>query len=86
LEGPHLPEAIRNAYLDLQAGELRWLTGVLDEGKQLGIFGSKNTSEALALGILQKGVGIQLVARISGHSIALSSVRDQVFFALQLAH
>jgi|GEM_PF-1559301 len=85
LDGPNLPEAIRGAYLELQAEELRWLTEVLDEGKRLGVFGTKAPSNGLALGVLQKVVGIELVARISGHSIAFGEARGDVFCGLQIA-
>ncbi|NDG85571.1 MAG: TetR/AcrR family transcriptional regulator [Proteobacteria bacterium] len=85
LDGPNLPEAIRAAYLELQAEELRWLVSVFDDGKRFGVFGTRSASDTLALGVLQKVVGIELVARISGHSAAFCAARGDILFALQVA-
>jgi TetR/AcrR family transcriptional repressor of nem operon len=84
LDGPDLPQTIREAYLELQAEELRWLVAVFDAGKTSGAFGTKVPSESLAFGVLQKVVGIELVARISGHSGAFCPARDDLMSALQV--
>jgi len=84
LDGPSLPQAIRAAYLELQADELRWLVTIFDEGKKQNVFGTQVPSDALSLGVLQKVVGIELVARISAHSGAFCAARGDLMSALQV--
>ncbi len=83
LDGPSLPEALRSAYLDLQAVELKWLMTVVEEGKKSGEFSSKAPSDALALGVLQKIVGVELLSRISGQSGAFALAREDLMSSLQ---
>lgn len=74
-------DTMQNALRILYDTQQSWLTNIIKQGQEKGLFCSHQSAEELALVILALGLGSQLMARISNNPEQIHQLKDM---ALQL--
>jgi TetR/AcrR family transcriptional repressor of nem operon len=73
-----LPEIMQAGIQDFQADHVRWLTGVLTEGREAGVFRDEGTPEDQALLVASAIQGAVQIARTAGDPRRYEATVDQL--------